>query len=114
MFKKLRQARYLKARSNTNSISVGFFDRVDRLSWVHQYGLRDRVRPGGTQVQYARRQLLGFTAEDEAVIEAVLVEWLGWTGWTGWLGWLGWLLKALARPPRLVKNDRKRAVYSYK
>jgi phage virion morphogenesis protein len=74
MFHKLRQAKYLKARSNANSVSVGFFGQVASLARVHQYGLRDRVRPGGPQIHYEQRQLLGFTKEDEAMIEEVLVE----------------------------------------
>lgn len=43
---KMRQARFLKARSNANGVSVGFFGRIAR---VHQYGLRDRVFPGGPE-----------------------------------------------------------------
>lgn len=80
MFHKLRQAKYLKARISSggkpNSISVGFFGQVATLARVHHYGLRDRVRPGGPEVQYEARQLLGFSKEDVEMIEEGLLGWL--------------------------------------
>lgn len=68
MFAKLRTARFLKMEASSNAAIVGFLARVDRIAAVHQYGLRDRVRPGGPTVQYARRQLLGYTPADVDLI----------------------------------------------
>lgn len=76
MFIKLRQRRHLKARVSSAEISVGFFGRVARIARVHQYGLRDRVAPDGPQADYEQRELIGFTREDRAMIEARLLEYL--------------------------------------
>ena len=64
MFSKLRTARWLKTGASPDSASVGFVTRVGRIAAVHQYGLRDRVRPGVDTV-YPRRPLLGITPQDE-------------------------------------------------
>lgn len=77
MFMKLRQNRYLKAQGNTHEVTVGFVGRVSRLARVHQEGLRDRVRRNGPEVRYEQRQLLGYSAEDEAMIMDMLMEHLG-------------------------------------
>ncbi len=40
---------------------------------VHQFGLRDRVNKAGMEVQYARRELLGFADGDvERIADLVL------------------------------------------
>lgn len=64
MFGKLRQARHLRLLQDPTGASVGFTGRAARIAQVHQQGLRDRVRPGGPEVQYPARQLLGFTTAD--------------------------------------------------
>ncbi|MCP8687757.1 phage virion morphogenesis protein [Marinobacterium sedimentorum] len=73
MFLKMRQARFLKARSNANSVSVGFFGRIARIARVHQYGMRDRVFPGGPEAQYQQRELLGYSARDLDMIQEILI-----------------------------------------
>jgi len=73
MFKKLRTARYLKARGDANAITIGFTGRIARIARVHQYGLRDRAERGAPDVKYRQRELLGFTdAEREMIRDGLL------------------------------------------
>ncbi|MBS7660560.1 phage virion morphogenesis protein [Pseudomonas lalucatii] len=74
MFAKLRQARHLKLQSDAGRIAIGFLGRTARLARVHQYGLRDRPGRGASEVQYARRQLLGLTAADLELIRDRLLD----------------------------------------
>lgn len=74
MFTKLRQARYLKLQSDASSIAIGFLARTARLARVHQYGLRDRPGKGQDDVQYNRRELLGFTDADLDMIRDELLD----------------------------------------
>ncbi len=76
MFYKLRQSKYLKIKTTPNSVAVGFFGSVASIARVHHYGLRDRVRPNGPDVQYEKRELLGFSKEDEAMITDIVLEFL--------------------------------------
>lgn len=64
MFSKLRTARYLKAQGNASAAAIAFQGRIARIARVHQYGLRDRAEPGAKDVQYPKRQLLGFSAAE--------------------------------------------------
>lgn len=74
MFTKLRQAKHLKLRSTPDAIAISFMGRVARIARVHQYGLRDRPARGQAEVQYERRELLGFTDADLALIRDQLLE----------------------------------------
>ncbi|WP_175253507.1 phage virion morphogenesis protein [Pseudomonas sp. BMW13] len=74
MFTKLRQARYLKLQSDASSIALGFLARTARLARVHQYGLRDRPGKGQDDVQYSRRELLGFADADLEMIRDELLD----------------------------------------
>lgn len=74
MFAKLRTARYLRLQSDASSIAIGFAGRVSRLARIHQYGLRDKPARNAADIQYAKRQLLGFTAGDLELIRDRLVE----------------------------------------
>ncbi|MFJ7315609.1 phage virion morphogenesis protein [Pseudomonas sp. NPDC098747] len=73
MFKKLRTARYLKARGDANAMTVGFAGRVARIARVHQYGLKDRAERNAPEVQYEQRQLLGFSDADRDMIRDALL-----------------------------------------
>lgn len=73
MFTKLRQARHLKLQSDASSIGIGFIARTARLARVHQYGLRDRPGRNAPDVQYSRRELLGFTDADLDMIRDELL-----------------------------------------
>ena len=68
MFTRLRQAKYLRLQSTPNTIAIAFAGRVSRIARVHQYGLRDRPGRGQADVQYDRRELLGFTDVDLEMI----------------------------------------------
>lgn len=68
MFKKLRTATYMKARGDSDSVTVGFTGRIARIARVHQYGLKDRAESGAPEVRYEEREILGFT---EADIESI-------------------------------------------
>lgn len=73
MFAKLRTAKYLRTRTGKDAAVAGFYGRIAHIARVHQYGLRDRVEPGGPRVQYPQRQLLGFSEDDrEAIRDALL------------------------------------------
>ena len=74
MFAKLRQAKHLKVQSSADAIAIGFMGRVARIARVHQYGLRDRPERGQADVQYDRREQLGFTNADLDLIRDRLLE----------------------------------------
>lgn len=73
MFKKLKNATYLKARGDSNAITVGFTGRIARIARVHQYGLKDRAERGAPDVRYEQREVLGFTEADLDVIRDSLL-----------------------------------------
>lgn len=73
MFQKLRTASFLKVQGDGNAISVGFTGRIARIARVHQYGLKDRAERGAPDVQYERREVLGFTEADLDLIRDTLL-----------------------------------------
>ncbi|MCQ4242874.1 phage virion morphogenesis protein [Stutzerimonas stutzeri] len=73
MFAKLRTARYLRLQSDASSIAIGFAGRVSRLARIHQYGLRDKPGRNSPDIQYQRRQLLGFSDAELEMIRDQLV-----------------------------------------
>jgi phage virion morphogenesis protein len=73
MFQKLRTSRYMKASGRENSAVVEFTGKVQRIARIHQLGLKDRPNPHSRDVQYAERQLLGFTMNDKDRIESILL-----------------------------------------
>lgn len=74
MFAKLRTARYLRLQSDASSIAIGFAGRLSRIARVHQYGLRDKPGRNSPDVQYQRRELLGFSADELDMVRDKLVE----------------------------------------
>ena len=74
MFAKLRQAKHLRLQSTSEAIAIGFMGRVARIARIHQYGLRDRPERGMADVQYERREVLGFTDADLELIRDRLLE----------------------------------------
>ncbi|MCK7158950.1 phage virion morphogenesis protein [Enterobacter bugandensis] len=73
MFQKLRTSRYMKATGRENSAVVEFTGKVQRIAQVHQYGLKDRPNQHSRDVQYAERQLLGFSQNDKDLMEAMII-----------------------------------------
>ncbi|HCM9644079.1 TPA: phage virion morphogenesis protein [Enterobacter hormaechei subsp. xiangfangensis] len=74
MFQKLRTNRYMKASGRENVAVVEFTGKVQRIARVHQYGLKDRPNAHAQDVQYAERQLLGFSSEDINRIENTILK----------------------------------------
>lgn len=74
MFQKLKMARYLKAQGSEQAVTVGFTGRVARIARVHQYGLKDRAERGAPDVRYARRELLGLSKDDLAILNNVFLD----------------------------------------
>lgn len=76
MFAKLRTAKYLRKSATAEAATVSIGGKSARIARVHHHGLRDKVdwrKPNSPSVQYARRQLLGFTAEEEEAITDILL-----------------------------------------
>lgn len=76
MFAKLRTARHLKVRSSAAEAVVEIPGRSGRIAAVHQFGLVDRPQPGGPEVRYPERVLLGLSDDDSAWIEGELLRYL--------------------------------------
>ena len=75
MFAKLRTARHLKVQSNGNEVSVGFNGSSAAIAAVHQYGLSaSPSKNKDFKVQYAQRELLGFSESDVDLIEDLIIE----------------------------------------
>lgn len=72
MFRRMKTK--VKVLSDPGSATVGIVGRAARIAHVHQYGLRDAVKPGGKVVQYPERILLGFTDSDVERIRDLLLE----------------------------------------
>ncbi|OOF45786.1 phage virion morphogenesis protein [Rodentibacter trehalosifermentans] len=75
MFAKLRTAKHFKVRSNGNEVSVGFNGSSAAIAAVHQYGLKSSPSKNKDfKVQYAQRELLGFSESDLEIIEDLIIE----------------------------------------
>lgn len=74
MFRKLGAAARLKLASDSNSVGIGFMARNARIARVHQYGLKDRSGRNSKSVQYAKRELLGFSDADLDLIRDKLID----------------------------------------
>lgn len=74
MFSKLRTSRWMKVSSTSNEAVVQFVGQAARLAQVHHHGLRDRIRPGGPEHQYAERPLLGFSNADISALEVMVMD----------------------------------------
>ncbi|MGM9489735.1 phage virion morphogenesis protein [Ideonella sp. YS5] len=64
MFAKLRTTKHLKARASGDAATIEIAGRSARIASVHQYGLLDQPQPGGPEIRYPTRQLLGLSAGD--------------------------------------------------
>ncbi|HEY2452315.1 MAG TPA: phage virion morphogenesis protein [Scandinavium sp.] len=76
MFAKLRTNRFMKAKGGDSAAVVEFTGKVQRMTRVHQFGLKDRPNRNSRDVQYEARQLLGFTRDDEQMVEQLIICWL--------------------------------------
>ncbi|MFV0680020.1 phage virion morphogenesis protein [Ottowia sp.] len=74
MMAKLRQTRYLPIKATPDDASITFAGRVLRIARVHQFGLPDRVSPGGPEHTYAERPLLGLSDNAQDTIKALVLD----------------------------------------
>lgn len=74
MFAKLRTSRYMQVEATPAGLAIGFAGRVARIARVHQLGEVDRVAPGGPEIRYPARVLLGFTDSDRELIRDKLLK----------------------------------------
>lgn len=75
MFAKLKTARLMKTQSSANGVEIGYSGRNAFIAEVHQYGKMARVHPRfDLKVQYERRELLGFSESDVAMIEELVIQ----------------------------------------
>lgn len=77
MFARLRTNRFMKSKGSDSAAVVEFTGKVQRMARVHQYGLKDQPNRNSRDVQYDARPLLGFTRDDEQMIEDVIIRHLG-------------------------------------
>jgi phage virion morphogenesis protein len=74
LFKKLATSRFLKLRTTDTDLTLTFTGNADRIARVSQFGLRDQVNRRGLRVQYAQRQLLGLTDDEQALIAGQVLD----------------------------------------
>lgn len=82
MFRGLRSGRHLKAGADADGGWIEFTQRASRIALIHHDGRRDRVAPDGPEVDYPKRELIGFGSDDEARLVNMFIdeasEALGW------------------------------------
>lgn len=74
MFNKLRLAKHMRAGADSTGAFVGFLGRTARIASVHQFGESDQVQPGGPEVRYPARELLGFAPADIERVQDLLLQ----------------------------------------
>lgn len=77
MFRKLSLASHLRMNSTANAVGVAFMARNARIARIHQYGLHDSPGKNSPRVKYAKRELLGFSDSDLALVRDRLIDHLG-------------------------------------
>jgi len=77
MFRGLRSSRWLKAGADSEAAWVEFTSRASRIARVHHDGGRDQVAPGGPEIDYPRRELIGFAPSDEAMLLNAFIDHAG-------------------------------------
>ena len=72
MLQRMATARTLRMRTTNEGVELSFADFAERIAAVHHFGQRDHVRPGGPEVDYPARPLLGIgPKERQAVLQLV-------------------------------------------
>lgn len=74
MFEKLRTARHLRVQVDAEGVAIGWLGRTARIARIHHYGLRAEVQPGGPQVDYPARELLGLSDQQREMIRDLLLQ----------------------------------------
>lgn len=77
MFRKLRTARLMRSKATADGVELGYTGTNAHIARVHQFGLRSKVnRRFDWKVQYAQRELLGFSEQDLAMVEDEILAFL--------------------------------------
>lgn len=74
MFRGLRSGRHLKAGADADGGWIEFTQRASRIALIHHDGRRDRVAPDGPEVDYPKRELIGFGSDDEARLVNMFID----------------------------------------
>lgn len=74
LFARLRTTRFLRAEGSAEAAIISIAQRAAHIARVHQYGLVDRVAPGGPQYRYPERRILGFAPADEQAIADLVMD----------------------------------------
>lgn len=77
MFKKIRLNRFMKTVATKDRVSVGFIEgsREAGIAAVHQFGkLSTVIKKRNLKHQYDKRELLGFSESDVAMIEELVIQ----------------------------------------
>ena len=64
----IRASRMLKTAYSAHHAEIGFVGRLAQIMAVHQYGQVAKPSPNARAVQYAQRETVGFSSEDEQLI----------------------------------------------
>jgi len=77
MFPRIRLAKAMRIRANTDEVELAFTGGIDRTARAHQFGLTDVVGKTATgkvvKTRYPARRLLGFGPEDlDLIMETAL------------------------------------------
>ncbi|VEB25903.1 Mu-like prophage protein gpG [Actinobacillus lignieresii] len=77
MFAKLGTARLMKTQITTEGVEIGYRGGDAVVAGVHQFGRKIRPFKGKSfEVEYAKREVLGLTEDDEQMIENIIIEYL--------------------------------------
>lgn len=68
MLQRMAMPRTLRMRTTPEGAELSFAGRAERIAAVHHFGLRDKVRPGGQEVDYAARPLLGVGPKERQTV----------------------------------------------
>ncbi|MDH3000946.1 phage tail protein [Chelonobacter oris] len=78
MFKKLGSARLMKRKITAEGVTIGYQGANAHIASIHQFGLKSAVdKARKHKMQYAQRELLGFTERDLEWVENLVLEQLG-------------------------------------
>ena len=68
MFAQLKTFRFLKTKTTSTEISVGFYGRVARIARIHHEGGSEYIGRNHASYKYSSRPLLGLNSESRILI----------------------------------------------
>lgn len=68
MLQRMAAPSQLRMQTTAEGVELSFTSRAERIAAVHHFGQRDRVRPGGPEVDYAARPLLGVGPKERQTV----------------------------------------------